>query len=735
MNPRPPHSARRFVPALMLLLVILLGGWGVMSLAPQSALAQALSNLAQSVFGGGDGNGDGDSDSANGSNSHGAGKGSGSDDGDGNHKGKSDGPDPRLADPAALPKGLTTIDGEGGSGFDRAVKKNGVWYPVYSPGPRSGPGAPPLTEIPLTIASASPPPGRVNQPFRYQAEAIGGTAPYTWSMTLDPQRAAASGFVLDAAGGVLAGSSAQPLKTTLNLTVTDAAGTTKSAAMILVIRPEKDLVITTASLPRGSLDQSYNATLQAEGGSKPYSWKVSGELPPHLVLDPADGELFGTSEVQGDYAINLVVTDTQGFTAEKSLTFRVGEDLEITSPPNLPSVSPGQPFSYDFKARGGVEPYVWELTNDNFPDKSWNLTPEGKLEGRAPTSEGIAEFTLRVRDAEDESFEKTFRLSVSDLLIAVPSRGKAGLAWSPTAVAGMLAGAGSPAGFVVLRDGSPVYQGRGSNFVDQGLTTGSSPEYTLLAIMPDGSEWPLGSKTITILPMSLERGIPGERGDPFADAVTAFNPLSPGGYGATQMPRNVTGPPDGRSTYAPAYKASEVLSLHAKLYFGGSIELEFKDNIVELAPGEDLTVFENVMFVGGDANRRFMEPAVVSVALFPGEWHRLRTDVVPPADGQPVDVYNPFYYNQGIAGRNPTTGDDPTDPSRSGGDSFDLNTAEGAAGLTWIRYIRIQSTGDQAMRDDNGGDLIRHNDDPNFGPLTGAGSSGFDLDAVSAVHY
>lgn len=235
--------------------------------------------------------------------------------------------------------------------------------------------------------------------------------------------------------------------------------------------------------------------------------------------------------------------------------------------------------------------------------------------------------------------------------------------------------------------------------------------------------------------MSLERGIPGERGDPFADAVTAFNPLSPGGYGATQMPRNVTGPPDGRSTYAPAYKASEVLSLHAKLYFGGSIELEFKDNIVELAPGEDLTVFENVMFVGGDANRRFMEPAVVSVALFPGEWHRLRTDVVPPADGQPVDVYNPFYYNQGIAGRNPTTGDDPTDPSRSGGDSFDLNTAEGAAGLTWIRYIRIQSTGDQAMRDDNGGDLIRHNDDPNFGPLTGAGSSGFDLDAVSAVHY
>lgn len=725
-----PLRPTRPVMALVLLFALLLGGWGVVSLAPQSALARAVSSLLGDAFGiGGDEeNGASLGEGRTGGSDSKAGKGQGSGEG-GAFQGAADA---RMTDPSDLPKGLTSIDGEGGTGIDRAVRKNGVWYPVYSPGPKPGPGAPPLTEIPLTIASATPPPGRVGQAFRYQAEAIGGTAPYTWAMTLGPE---AAGFVLDANAGMLTGSSGVPLKTNFSLTVTDAAGTKKSAAMPLVIRPEKDLALVTAELPRAGLLENFDAVLTAEGGVPPYRWKVSGTLPAGIGLNPETGRLSGQTEAAGEYPLIFGVTDALDFTAEKSLTLRAGSGLEITTPSSLPAVPPGQDYTLDFEAGGGTGPYTWELTGGRFPDSSWKLSPGGTLEGRAPVGEMMVEFILTVTDAEEETFEKTFRLAVSDLLIAVPSREKVGLAWSPAAVAGILAGSGNPAGFIVERDGETVYQGSGSNFVDHGTPAGSTPEYSLLAVMPDGSEQRLGSKMVTVLPMSLERGIPGERGDPYADAVTAFQPLTPGGYGAGQIPRNVTGPPEGRSTYAPAYRASEVASLHARVGAGGSMELEFKDNIVELTDGEDLTVFENVMFVGGDANQRFMEPAVVSVALFPGEWHRLPTDVVPPAAGKPVDVYNPFYYAKGIAGRNPTTGDDPTDPSRSGGDSFDLNAAAGAAGLTWIRYIRIQSTGDQAMTDDTGGDIIRHNDDPNFGPLTGTGSSGFDLDAVSAVHY
>ncbi|RYD31401.1 MAG: hypothetical protein EOP86_17980 [Verrucomicrobiaceae bacterium] len=572
----------------------------------------------------------------------------------------------------------------------------------------------------------------MEQAFRYQAEAIGGTAPYTWSASLGPE---ASGFTLDAGSGILTGASAVPLKSAFSLVVTDAAGTRQSAAMSLVIRPEKDLTVVMDHLPRAGLREAIDILLTAEGGVPPYRWKVSGALPSGLTLDASSGRISGMTEAGGEYPLILTVTDAQDFTAESALTLRAGSGLEITTPSSLPAVAPGQEFSEEFEAEGGAPPYYWELTGGAFPDSSWILSADGVLEGQAPAAETIVSFTLTVTDAEDETFEKTFRLPVSNMLIAVPSREKVGLAWSPTAVAGLLAGSGSPSGFIVTRDGETVYRGTGTNFVDRGVPAGSSPEYRLSAVMPDGSEQQLGVKSVTLLPMSLERGIPGRRGDPYADAVTSFQPLSPGGYGAGQVPRNITGPPDGGSTYAPAYRASEVVSLHARVGGGGSIELEFTDNIVELTAGEDLTVFENVMFVGGDANRRFMEPGVISVALFPGEWHRLPTDVIPPADGQAVDVYNPFYYSRGIAGRNASTGEDPTDPSRSGGDSFDLNTAIGAGELSWIRYIRIQSTGDQAMTDDVGGDAIRHNNDPNFGPLTGSGSSGFDLDAVSAVHY
>lgn len=725
------RPVRPVVVLIVLILAVMLGGWSVVSQAPHTSLGRLLSSLT----GGGSGEGSADSpDKFSGSMRSGAKSGGSNQSGDSPASGEAGPGAPSMAsDTSVLPKGLTSIDGEGGSGFDRAVRKNGVWYPVYSPGPRPGSGAPPLTEIPLTIASGSPPAGRVDQPYSWQAEAIGGTEPYTWTLKLGT--APAADFLWDNASGSLSGRSHDPLKTILKLTVADAAGTTRSAVFALVIRPEKDLTVVTREFPQAPLNLPFEADLEAEGGLPPYRWKASGPLPAWLTLHPTSGRLSGIADRAGEFSVTVIVTDGQDFTAEKKLTLQAGTDLEITTAASLPAAAPGQDYRLEFHAEGGVEPYQWEPTSGAFPDNSWRLSPDGILEGRAPETEALGEFTLTVRDAVDATFEKTFRLAVSDILLAVPSREKVGLAWSPAAVAGVLAGTGNPTGFTVLRDGSAVYRGTGNNFVDHGVPTGSSPQYTLVAIMPDGSGQTIGFKTVTVLPMSLERGIPGQRGDPFADAVTAFSPLGAGGYGSGQIPRNVTGPPDGRSTWAPAYKASEVASLHARVGAGGFIELAFTDNIVELAPGGDLTVFENVMFVGGDANQRFMEPAVVSVALFPGEWHRLPTDVIPSSGGAAADVMNPFYYARGIAGRNPTTGDDPTNPARSGGDSFDLNSAAGISGISWIRFVRIQSTGDQAMVDDAGGEAIRHNADPNFGPLTGSASSGFDLDAVSAVNY
>ena len=643
------------------------------------------------------------------------------------------GGDYSALDPNALPKGLTSIDGEGGTGLNRAVKKNGVWYPVYSPGSKTTAGTPLLTVIPLSIASGDPPPGKVNESFAYQPEAIGGTPPYSWSAAY----AAPPGiFTFEKSSGLIAGTPLQPLVVPLELSVRDANGTTDSAKLLITILPERALMIETTQLPSARLDESFQHLMQAKGGVPAYRWSIKETLPEGLIFDVINGGLSGHCAQAGQFPLQVSVTDQQGTKAHQKLILKCLGTLDITTESALPPASPGQPYQGQFTATGGTEPYQWSLVEGGLPDYSWKLSPDGTLSGPGSSMEGLAEFTVMVTDAEDLTFEKTFRLSVSDLLILVPSQEKVGVAWPPAAVTGLLASTGTSArGFRVLRNGTPVYEGTGSNFVDRGLGTGTSPQYTLIALTSDGAAQPMASKATTLLPMSLARAQPGRSGDPYADAVTRFSPLTAGGYGSSQVPRNVTGPPDGRSVYAPAYKPGEVLSLHARQGEGGLIELEFTDNIVELASGEDVTIFENVLFIGGNGNQRFMEPAVISVALFPGEWIALPCDVIPPAGDQPLDLRDPYYYSRGIAGRNGTTGEDPTNPARSGGDSFDLDEIASRAGLTWIRFIRISSTGNQGFIDNVGMDPVLHPNDAAFSPLSGTGSSGFDLDAVSAVHY
>ncbi len=637
-----------------------------------------------------------------------------------------------LADPNALPVGISKIDGEGGTGLQRAVLKNGVWIPVYSPGLVGAGGGLARTVVPLSIASASPPAGTVGLSYKFLPEAVGGTEPYRWS---GGALLAGTNFVVNPNTGEISGQSPQPGKIPLKLTVTDEAGTMASAVYTLIIQTETALAIRTAALPAAVLNQPTAMQFQAVGGLEPYVWNLVGGWPENARLNSATGAVTLTPSHAGEFSLTIQVTDALDTKIERTLPWRVTNGLEITTATALAAAVPGQPYETTFSAEGGTAPYTWSVSGGALP-QGWELSAEGRLSGVAPTFDTLAEFTVTVMDAAELTYEKSFRLVVSDLLIAQPSSQKVGLAWSAEQVRGLLNQRGVQAVvYTIVRDGNVVYQGPNTNVVDRGLPDGARPRYELIAQLTDGTELPLAEKVVTLLPMSLQRGAAGQRGDPFADRVTAFQPLTAGGYGASALPGNVTGPPDGKSTFSPAYRPTEVASLHAREGAGGAIELEFTDNIVELGPGADLTVFENVIFIGGDANQRFMEPAIVSVALWPGEWHRLPTDVIAAGDGSAVNLQNPFYYAQGFAGRNGTTGGDPTNPLQSGGDSLDLNSAFGVNGLSWIRYVRIQSTGNNALRDDVGGEPILHPNDPAFAPLTGRGASGFDLDAVSAVHY
>jgi thrombospondin type 3 repeat protein len=205
--------------------------------------------------------------------------------------------------------------------------------------------------------------------------------------------------------------------------------------------------------------------------------------------------------------------------------------------------------------------------------------------------------------------------------------------------------------------------------------------------------------------------------DPFADGVVRYTIGTGGGAREADLPGVVLGPPRGGGAFTGS---TDTFSLG----LGGSIVLAFTDNVIVDGPGPDLTVFENAFLVRGTTTQPpYAEPGTVSVsadgvhwATFPcaastgpyypgcagvypvfanvddpGAPSPLVPSTTPIADlvGVPVDSFTP--------------------PPGSGGDSFDL----AAVGLHAARFVRIDASEIEARL---------------------GGLSGFDLDAIAAVH-
>jgi TonB family protein len=210
-------------------------------------------------------------------------------------------------------------------------------------------------------------------------------------------------------------------------------------------------------------------------------------------------------------------------------------------------------------------------------------------------------------------------------------------------------------------------------------------------------------------------------GDPYADAVVSYAQGTNGGFNAGLLPGIALGSPVGSGLYGGGL---DVVSLGR----GGEIVLEFVDNVVVDGPGVDLVVFENAFLelAGTVTQAPFAEPGLVSVSQDGVVWTAFPCD--------PSETNGPYW--PGCAGVYPVLSDGsgatphasvPTTaaiedlvgvsiftlplPAGSGGDRLDLADVA----LPWIRYVRIEAA--------------------DFDPVVaGAGNSGFDLDALVAVH-
>ena len=148
-------------------------------------------------------------------------------------------------------------------------------------------------------------------------DANGDPLTYSWSLTTKPAGSAA----------VLANpASVSPTFTTdlagtyvVQLIVND--GTLSSAPNTVNISTV--VRITTNKLLEGRRNQPYADTLEASGGTIPYTWSVTPALPAGLTLDPATGVISGTPTAKSDINHDFTVRDSTNQTTTKELKLRI----------------------------------------------------------------------------------------------------------------------------------------------------------------------------------------------------------------------------------------------------------------------------------------------------------------------------------------------------------------------------------------------------------------------------
>ncbi len=174
----------------------------------------------------------------------------------------------------------------------------------------------PAQDLPLAITTSVLPEATVGTSWSRSLKAIGGLAPYSWSVATGELPA---GMVLSTKGR-LEGTPTVTGTSTFTAQVTDGTTTVASAFTLIVRAP---LAITTTTLPAGTARRPYLATLTGTGGKDPYRWhRAGGALPRGLTLT-STGQFSGTAKAGGTFRVTVLLTDPAGRRATRTLVLVV----------------------------------------------------------------------------------------------------------------------------------------------------------------------------------------------------------------------------------------------------------------------------------------------------------------------------------------------------------------------------------------------------------------------------
>lgn len=247
--------------------------------------------------------------------------------------------------------------------------------------------------------------GSLNATYTQSLAATGGVTPYTWTLTAGTLP---SGLTL-APGGVISGTPKATGTFLFTLTVTDSLGGKASRQFTIVVGV--GLTVTTpATLPAGTVKVAYSISLEASGGTPPYTWLTSSGTPPAGLAVSSNGLFSGVPTAAGTFSFTVQVTDSLGHQATAQLSITIAPPLVITTA-SLPGGAVGASYAQSLAATGGTPPYTWSLVTGSLP-AGVSLSAAGAITG-APGAAGTFTFSVLVTDSAGVTQTKQFSIVVT----------------------------------------------------------------------------------------------------------------------------------------------------------------------------------------------------------------------------------------------------------------------------------------------------------------------------------
>src|SRR5208337_4307486 len=181
----------------------------------------------------------------------------------------------------------------------------------------------------LGITPTTLPAATVGAPYNVYVSAIGGASgTFTWSITSGSLPAGLTMASSTTSTVTISGTPTTAGTSDFTIQVVNSASNKASQALGIVVSKPGPLTIETQSLPPGTVNTPYNASLQATGGIEPYTWTItSGTLPVGLAMNSA-GIISGTPAASGTSGFTAQVTDSTTPTPESQTV-----ELSITINP------------------------------------------------------------------------------------------------------------------------------------------------------------------------------------------------------------------------------------------------------------------------------------------------------------------------------------------------------------------------------------------------------------------